>query len=209
MDSKELQPFFFRQSAVSQDKTIYADVARAFALVGSLAFIGIMFYLELIQIFLGEDYREGLGILPILLVANFFLGLFYNFSIGYKLTDQTRWAGYIALLGTIITLAFNIIFIPSMNIYAPAWASLICFFTMTVAGYWLTRKLWPVDYKLGRMVFYLLVAIGGWGLTLLIAPLLPDLMIYRLIANSLILLAILLVLYRTEGGWLKKALGRA
>ncbi|WP_367391933.1 lipopolysaccharide biosynthesis protein [Lewinella sp. LCG006] len=203
------EPFFFRQSAVSQDKIIYADVARAFALVGSLAFIGIMFYLELIQIFLGEDYREGLGILPILLVANFFLGLFYNFSIGYKLTDQTRWAGYIALLGTIITLVFNIIFIPSMNIYAPAWASLICFFTMTVAGYWLTRKLWPVDYKLGRMVYYLLMALGGWGLTLLAAELVPDQMAYRLIANSIILFLLLGILYKTEVNWLRKALGRA
>ena len=203
------EPFFFRQSAVSQDKTIYADVARAFALVGSLAFMGIMFYLELIQVFLGEDYREGLGILPILLVANFFLGLYYNFSIGYKLTDQTRWAGYIALMGTVITLVLNFIFIPSMTIYAPAWASLACFFTMTVTGYWLTRKLWPVDYKLGRMVFYLLVSLGGWGLTLLIVPLLPDLMVYRLIANSFILLVILVVLYKTEGGWLRKALGRA
>jgi O-antigen/teichoic acid export membrane protein len=203
------EPFFFRQSAVSQDKEIYADVARAFALVGSLAFIGIMFYLELIQAFLGEDYREGLGILPILLVANFFLGLYYNFSIGYKLTDQTRWAGYIALLGTAITMIINIIFIPSWTIYAPAWASLACFFTMTVTGYWLTRKLWPVDYKLGRMAYYLLVALGGWGLTLLVAPLLPDQMIYRLIINSFILLAILGILYKTEGGWLKKTLGRA
>ena len=157
--------------------------------------------------FLGEDYREGLGILPILLVANFFLGLFYNFSIGYKLTDQTRWAGYIALLGTIITLAFNIIFIPSMNIYAPAWASLICFFTMAVAGYWLTRKLWPVDYNLGRMAYYLLLAIGGWGLTIVITSFLPDQMIYRLIGNSFVFLAILLLLYKTEGNWLRKVLG--
>lgn len=201
------EPFFFRQSAVSQDKAIYADVARAFALVGSLAFIGIMFYLELIQSFLGEDYREGLGILPILLVANFFLGLYYNFSIGYKLTDQTRWAGYIALLGTIITLVINIIFIPSMTIYAPAWASLVCFFTMTVAGYWLTRKLWPVDYKLGRMAYYLLLAIGGWGLTIVMTSFLPDKMVYRLIGNSFVFVAILLLLYKTEGTWLRKVLG--
>ncbi|WP_020536984.1 lipopolysaccharide biosynthesis protein [Lewinella cohaerens] len=200
------EPFFFRQSAVSQDKAIYADVARAFALVGSLAFVGIMFYLELIQVFLGEDYREGLGVLPILLVANFFLGLYYNFSIGYKLTDQTRWAGYIALFGTVITLVINIIFIPSITIYAPAWASLACFFTMTVAGYWLTRKLWPVDYKLGRMAYYLLLAIAGWGLTIIMTSFLPDQMVYRLIGNSFVFLAILLLLYKTEGNWLRKVL---
>jgi O-antigen/teichoic acid export membrane protein len=200
------EPFFFRQSAVSEDRAIYADVARAFALVGSLAFVGIMFYLELIQYFLGEEFRKGLGILPILLVANFFLGLYYNFSIAYKLTDQTRWAGYIALMGAAITLIINVIFIPSITIYAPAWASLACFFFMSIAGYWLTRKIWPVDYQLGRMSYYLMVALAGWGLTVIIASVLPDNLSYRLLANTAVLLVILVLLWATEKAWLKKVL---
>lgn len=202
------EPFFFRQSAISDDKAIYADVARAFALVGSLAFIGIMFYLELIQYFLGASFREGLGILPILLVANFFLGLYYNFSIGYKLTDQTRWGGYLALLGTFITIVINITFIPSITIYAPAWASLACFFTMTFASYLLTRRLWPVDYQLGRMSYYLLLALASWGATLLLKPILPDQMIYRLLANTLVLSVVLLLLFKTEASWLKSVLSK-
>lgn len=202
------EPFFFRQSAISDDKAIYADVARAFALVGSLAFMGIMFYLELIQYFLGASFREGLGILPILLIANFFLGLYYNFSIGYKLTDQTRWAGYIALLGSIITIIINVTFIPSLTIYAPAWASLACFFTMTIAGYLLTRRLWPVNYQLGRMAYYLLLALAGWGVTLLMKPILPDQMVYRLFTNSVVLAIILLLLFKTESAWLRNVLGK-
>ncbi|MEL7222998.1 MAG: polysaccharide biosynthesis protein, partial [Bacteroidota bacterium] len=109
------EPFFFRQAAASDKKKIYAEVARAFALVGSLAFMGIMLYLDVIQYFLGKDFREGLGILPILLVANFFLGLYYNFSIAYKLSDQTQWAGYIALIGSVITLSLGIGLIPSLS----------------------------------------------------------------------------------------------
>lgn len=200
------EPFFFRQAAASGDKKIYADVARAFALVGSLGFVGILLYLDLIQYFLGKDYREGLGVLPILLAANFFLGLYYNFSIGYKLTDQTRWGGYLALGGAVITLVVGIGFIPSLSYYAPAWASLACFFSMAVGGYLLTRKLWPVDYNLPRMAYYLLLALGTWGLSLLVQPYLPEGLAYEIVINSGLLLLMLGILYKTEWGWLKDVL---
>ena len=201
------EPFFFRQSAVSQDRAIYADVARAFAMVGSLAFLGIMLYLDVIQYFLGASFREGLGILPILLVANFFLGLYYNFSIGYKLSDQTKWAGYIALVGSIITLVVNILFIPSLTIYAPAWASLSCFFSMSVAGYWLTRKLWPVDYRLDKMAYYLLTVLIAWGLSLAVGQYLALSTVVNLLVNTVILAAVLGVWYYTERDWLFTTLG--
>ena len=201
------EPFFFRQSAVSQDRSIYADVARAFAMVGSLAFLGIMLYLDVIQYFLGASFREGLGILPILLVANFFLGLYYNFSIGYKLSDQTKWAGYIALVGSIMTLVVNILFIPSLTIYAPAWASLSCFFSMSVAGYWLTRKLWPVDYRLDKMAYYLLTVLIAWGLSLAVGQYLALSTVVNLLVNTVILAAVLGVWYYTERDWLFTTLG--
>jgi O-antigen/teichoic acid export membrane protein len=200
------EPFFFRQAAASEKKKIYADVARAFALVGSLAFMGIMLYLDIIQYFLGDEYREGLGILPILLVANFFLGLYFNFSIGYKLTDQTRWGGYLALMGAVITLVLGIGLIPTLGYYAPAWASLACFFSMTLGGYWLTRRLWPVDYQLWRMAYYLILALGSWALALCLQPFLPVGIAYTIAANTLILVIALAVLYKTEAGWLKSVI---
>lgn len=202
------EPFFFKQSAISDDRKIYADVARAFALVGSLAFLGIMLYLDVIQYFLGEDFREGLGILPILLIANFFLGLYYNFSIGYKLSDQTRWAGYIALMGSIITLGINVAFIPSITIYAPAWASLACFVSMSVAGYLLTRKYWPVDYRLGKMLYYLVFSLLVWAVSLWLKPILPDDMLMRMGIHTLLLVVFLFGIYRTEKGWILAILGR-
>lgn len=200
------EPFFFRQSAENDDRTIYADVTRAFALVGSLAFLGIMLYLEIIQYFLGEDFRTGLGILPILLVANFFLGLYYNFSIGYKLSDQTQWATYIAGLGAIITLGINVAFIPSITIYAPAWASLACFVSMCVAGYFVTRKYWPVAYRLDKMAYYLLAALGAWGVSIFVTPYLPDQLILRMAVNSLLFGLTLALWYGTERTWLSAIL---
>jgi O-antigen/teichoic acid export membrane protein len=200
------EPFFFRQAAASEKKKIYADVARAFALVGSLAFMGIMLYLDQIQYFLGEEYRESLGILPILLVANFFLGLYFNFSIGYKLTDQTRWGGYLALMGAVITLVLGIGLIPTLGYYAPAWASLACFFSMTLGGYWLTRRLWPVDYQLGRMAYYLILALVCWGLSLWLEPFLPVGIAYTIAANTVIMVIALTILYKTEWNWLKSTI---
>ena len=203
------EPFFFRQAAENNDKAIYADVTRAFALIGSLGFLGIMLYLEVIQNFLGQSFRQGLGVLPILLVANFFLGLYYNFAIGYKLSDQTRWASYIAAMGAIITLAVNLTFIPSLTIYAPAWASLACFASMCIAAYFVTQKFWPVNYQIGRMVYYLLTAIAAWLISIRLAQELPDQLAFRIGANTILLTLTLLVWYRTEKEWVKRILGKS
>ena len=202
------EPFFFRQAAVSDDKAVYADVARAFALVGSLVFLGIMLYLDLIQYFLGNDFREGLGVLPILLVANFFLGLYYNFSIAYKLTDRTRIGGYIALVGSFITLLINFLLIPSLGYYAPAWASLACFVVMCSLAFIVARPFWHVQYPLGKMVYYLLLALGLWGLSIGLEPIVEEHFVARMGAHTILLFVYLAILYKTEWPWLRKALGR-
>lgn len=197
------EPFFFRQAAATKDTTIYADVARAFALVGSFVFLGILLYLDLIQYFLGDDFRQGLGILPILLAANFFLGLYYNFAIAYKLTDRTHLGGYIALVGSVITLVINVLFIPSLGYYAPAWASLACYFVMCTAGYLVARPFWSVSYPIVRMAAYLVLAVLVWGLSLLILPHVPAGLAYTLAVNTGLLLLYLGILYRTEWAWIR------
>lgn len=202
------EPFFFKQSASSNDKQIYADVARAFALVGALAFAGVMLYLDVIQYMLGKDFREGLGILPIMLIGNFFLGLFYNFAMGYKLTDNTRIGGYIAIVGSVITLAVNFVLIPKISYYGPAWASLSCYLSMTVLAYWVSKKIWPVDYPITRMLYYLAVAIVMWLASVWVRPFLQGSIVLILLSNTFILLLGLGLFYKTEFAWLKKVLGR-
>jgi O-antigen/teichoic acid export membrane protein len=197
------EPFFFRQAATSADRQLYADVARGFALVGSLAFLGIMLYLELIQYFLGEDFSEGLGILPILLIANFLLGLFYNFSIGFKLTDRTLYGGYIALLGAAVTLGVNYVFIPSLTYYAPAWAALACYLVMVVIAYLLVQRWWPVPYQLGRMSYYLLLALAVWGISLALSDLTPSLWSRTLLHTFLLGIAVIM-LWFSERHWLRQ-----
>jgi O-antigen/teichoic acid export membrane protein len=201
------EPFFFRQAAASEDRQVYADVARGFALVGSLAFLGIMLYLDLIQYFLGEDFREGLGVLPILLLANFLLGLFYNFSIGFKLTDRTLYGGYIALLGAVVTLGINYFFIPSLTYYAPAWAALACYLVMVIIAYILVQRWWPVSYQLGRMAYYLMLALAIWGVSLAGADLTTQLWT-RTLLHTVLLLLVVVILWFSERQWLLQIWGR-
>ncbi len=159
------EPFFFKNAERDDSRTVYAQVGQAFALVGSLVFLGIVLYIDLIQFFLGKDFREGLGIVPILLMANLFLGLYYNFSIWFKLTDRTHFGGYIAVGGAVITISLNLLLIPRLGYYGPAWAALACYSFMAMVSYWTGQRYHPIHYPLGRIFLYMLAAIGGYFLS--------------------------------------------
>ena len=194
------EPFFFRNADRSDSRDVYAKVAHAFTLVAVLAFLGIMLYLDIIQYILGKNFREGLGIVPIFLLAYLFLGLFYNFSIWYKLADRTLVGGYIAIIGSLISLVLNAILvpIPSIGIYGPAWAALGCFAFMASAAYWTGQKNYKIDYPIRKMILYIVVALSGyfvsewgkevWGTHFLIT----------FAANTFILLACSFLFYRID-----------
>lgn len=192
------EPFFFRHADREDARQVYAQVAQAFTLIGSLAFLGIMLYLDLIQYFLGRDFRSGLGVAPILLIAYLFLGLFYNFSIWYKITDRTMIGGYIATGGSVITLVINFLFIPVIGIYAPAWAALACYAFMAGASYLIGRRHYPVDYPIGRMALYLglalLIYFGSLGVEKWFSPGLALMMGI----NTVLLFGYLLVVYLAD-----------
>lgn len=156
------EPFFFRHAEESDSREVYAQVGYAFALVGSFVFLGISLYLDFVKYFLGPDLRGGLGVVPILLLAYLFLGLYYNFSIWYKLADRTNFGAYISLGGVAITLVINFIFvpIPSVGFYGAAWAALSCYVFMAAASYWTGRKHYPINYPLRRMGRAILLSVA-------------------------------------------------
>ena len=161
------EPFFFSNADRSDAKQQYADVARIFTIVGSIVFLGLWLYLDIIKYFIGSDFHDGLEIVPVLLLAFLFLGLYYNFSIWYKLTDQTRFGGYIAVGGSIITISLNVILITNSNIpcYAgPAWAALACYAFMALAAYSLGQRKYPIPYDIRSMVLVLLITVIYFGL---------------------------------------------
>lgn len=149
-----LNPFFFSQNKDESSKQLYADVLKYFVIFGMLIFLGVMFYLDVVKILIGPKFHEGLDVVPLVLMANYFLGIFFSLSLWYKLTDRTRMGAYMALGGAAITLALNIILVPQMGYYGAAIAILICSVLMTIASYILGQKYYRIPYELKRIGTY-------------------------------------------------------
>jgi len=111
-------------------------------------------------ILLGKpEYFEALQIVPIILLANLFLGIYNNLSIWYKLTDKTRFGMYFSLIGAVLTIAFNLIMIPKIGFIASAWATLITYTFMMLISYFIGKKQYPVPYQLTKLFTYILLTI--------------------------------------------------
>ncbi len=186
------EPFFFRHAGEGGSKQVYAQVAQAFTFVGSLFFLGVLLYLDLVQYLIASNFREGLNIVPVLLLAYLALGIYYNFSIWYKLEDKTMIGAYIALAGLVITLSLNFIFVPKIGIIGAAWAAFSCFTFMAVLAYFTGRHYYPIPYRVPKMLFYVLFAVGIFYLSVLARPLLGENLVNILLVNTLLMLGYLL-----------------
>ncbi len=154
------EPFFFSQAREANAKSLYADVMKYFVIVCSFIFLAIMLYIDVVKYFVGKAYFEGLAVVPILLLANMFLGIFYNLSIWYKLTDKTRFGAYLSIFGAVITLVLNYMLIPRIGYMGSAWATFACYCSMMVASYFIGQKYYHVNYNIKRILLYILAPVG-------------------------------------------------
>lgn len=151
------EPFFFNQAAKDQQYQINGVIAKAFTVFSALVILGTYFYIDLVLLMIGQNYRGGVAVVPVLLYSYLFLGLYYNFSIWYKLADKTIYGAYIAMGGVVITLLVSWFLIPAIGMMGSAWASLACFLFMAVAGYRLGQKHFPIAYPVSDLVRYSLL----------------------------------------------------
>ncbi len=191
------EPFFFRNAKKENAKKTYAQVGQAFAFVGSLAFLGIMLYLPVIKHFLDESYHVGLGVVPLLLLAFFCLGMYYNFSIWFKLTDRTKYGAYISLGGVVVTLSLNFLLIPMIGYMGAAWAALACYAFMATVSYLIGQKYYPIAYPVGKILGYIGSAVLVFYLSQLI-DLDGSHLAIRLLVNTVFLLIWLGGIYLVE-----------
>ena len=133
---------------------------RYFVIFCVFVFLLVTLYLDLFQYFIGESFREGLQVVPILLLANLFLGIYVNLSIWYKLTDRTGFGALVSLIGAGITVTLNVWWIPIFGYMGSAWATLACYFVMCVLSYGLGRVYYPVQYNLKAVLGYILFGIA-------------------------------------------------
>ncbi len=160
------EPFFFSNVSSADSKKMNALVMKYFIIACSLLFLGTMMNLKWIQLFVSLPYRQGIHVVPILLMANLFLGIYYNLSIWYKLTGQTKFGAVITVFGAIITLFINFVFIPTYSYTASAWATFFSYGSMMVVSYLFGQKFYPVKYNLKNAFFFFGFAILFYLLSL-------------------------------------------
>lgn len=189
------EPFFFSKAKDADAKDTYSKVMTYFVATCSLIFLGIMLYMDIVKHFVSEAYQEGLGVVPILLLANLFLGVFYNLSVWYKITGQTRFGAYISIFGAIITLVLNYLLIPIMGYMGAAWTTLICYAAMMIVSYVLSQKYYFIKYNFVKIFLYLFLALGiYYGSTFI-----PEIeKTINLAINTILLLFYISVLYLVE-----------
>lgn len=157
------EPFFFKHADHQDSKRLYADVTYLFTLAGSALFLGIMLMMDIAQYFVAESYREGLVVVPVLLLANLFLGIYYNVSIWYKLGNRTQMGALVAIAGAVITMIANLVLIPILGYLGSAWATFLCYASMAVFCYILGQRYYPVPYPILRMAACIGLSLAVWA----------------------------------------------
>jgi O-antigen/teichoic acid export membrane protein len=155
-----VEPFFFSHYKDNrlQFGKVYSEVNRYFIYAGILVYTVIYLFIDVFQFLIGENFREGIGIVPIVLASNLLLGVFFNLSFWYKLEDKTRYAAYITMLGVIVTVLVNWIYVPEYSYHASAWAHLLSAFSMTAVSYYFAKKVIRLNVKMKRILSYLLIS---------------------------------------------------
>ncbi|AXO80824.1 polysaccharide biosynthesis protein [Olleya aquimaris] len=155
------EPFFFSHAKEKNAKQTYALIMKYFVIAGSLMLVFIIAYLDVFKALLVTDssYWQAIQIVPIVLLANLCLGIYFNLAIWYKLTDKTRYGMYLSIVGAIVTIGLNITLIPKFGFIAAAWTTLAAYGIMMTLSYLLGQKHYPVPYNLKQILGYLFIAI--------------------------------------------------
>jgi O-antigen/teichoic acid export membrane protein len=155
------EPFFFKHTREGEGSLqLHADTTKWFTVVLSGAMLTLMLSLDLLQFIVGRDYRSGVTVVPLLLMANVLLGVYYNLSAWFRLRDKTMLGARISVIGALITVVALFALIPRFGLHGAAAATLICYAYMVVATWYTGRSHYPAPYQIGRMLFYFLLAVG-------------------------------------------------
>ncbi|WP_104735057.1 oligosaccharide flippase family protein [Hanstruepera ponticola] len=156
-----IEPFFFSHANSENPQKNYARILEFFVAVGSVIFLTVVVFADIIKPFIvrSEDYWEAMWVVPIILLANFCLGIYHNLSVWYKITDRTKFGAYISAIGAVITLAINILFIKAFSYKASAIATLAAYAVMMVLSYYYGRKYYPIPYNIKKIALYLFVSV--------------------------------------------------
>jgi O-antigen/teichoic acid export membrane protein len=178
------EPFVFGKSREKDNRQMYAHAMKFFIIFTLLGYMLVMFYLDILKYLIGPDYWEGLRVVPIVMAAEIFMGVYFNLSFWYKLTDETRWGAYFSITACLIVITMNITLIPRFSYMACAWAGFTGYAVAMLLSYFVGQKKYPINYDLKSIGGYVLCA----AVLCLIGLNLPiDNTVLRLAARTLLI----------------------
>ena len=165
------EPFIFAQHRQEGNDSLraYREAMKWFVIFSMFIFLGVMYYLDFLRYFISPRYFSGLKVVPIVMIAEFFFGVFFNLSLWYKLTDRTIWGMWFSLIGLGVTIVLNVWLVPRMGYMGCAWAALGCYGVMMTASYLIGRIKHPIGYDVPRLTLYFVLAMGLYALSIVIS----------------------------------------
>ncbi len=162
-----VEPFFFSKATDENAPETYALITRYFVAFGSIILLTVIIFLDLLKelIIRNSDYWEAMKIVPLILLANFCMGIYHNLSVWYKITDRTKMGAYISIVGAVITLGINYALIPTMSYVASAIATVSAYGIMMFLSYYLGQKYYPIPYNLKKISLYFIVSVIFSGIS--------------------------------------------
>ena len=156
------EPFFFNHAKEKNAKTTYAKILEYFVICGGIILVVLVCFIDVFKQYMipNQEYWKAMAIVPIILLANLFLGIYHNLSVWYKLTDKTRMGMYISLFGALVTVILNITLLGRFGFMVAAWATLAAYGSMMLISYFYGRKYYRVPYNVKKIGFYLLLSVA-------------------------------------------------
>lgn len=152
------EPFVFGKTKDKDNKQTYAAAMKYFLIFALLAFLAVMFYMDILRYLVDSSYWEGLSVVAIVMGAEIFKGIYMNLSFWYKLIDETRWGAYFSIIGCVIIVGLNVWLVPLYGYVASAWASVAGYAVITLLSYWIGQRKYPINYDIRHMAVYVLFA---------------------------------------------------
>ena len=153
------EPIVFADNKDKNSPATLADGTKYFIIFTLLAFLAVVVYMPVLQRFVGEGYREGLGVIPIVMMAEIFMGVYFNLSFWYKLTDQNWWGAIMSAIGVAVMVAINVIFVPKIGYWACAWGGFAGYGTSMLLSWFIGQKKYPIPYDLKTIGLFTVLAL--------------------------------------------------
>lgn len=194
-----IEPFFFSHSTSENPQKIYAQITNYFVILGSIILLTVVVFADVLKVIIvpNPDYWEAMTVVPMIVLASFCLGIYHNLSVWYKVTDRTKIGAYISIIGAILTIVINFVFIPYFGYRASAAATLVAYGTMMLLSFYFGKMYYPIPYNFRKIVFYFSISI----LFSIVSFYIFD---RDLIVGTLLLLVFLALVYKLENDKLKK-----